>query len=195
MSRYLSFILLLFLLTSVSCSIQGSLQGLYGYQKKVSKQAPGLIQKPEESICEISNTTESVIYTIKGSELRRCISHNGQSLLYLWSPNCKSDVCIPLNNVQKICNKYGWELFIVAEFYDYDKMIQKYNIERPIFGIDTDYYKSNLTQKYLERFFHDLLDNEKAYEHNYYSYFKNGKLMGGNDNLFELLNDLDLQTR
>ena len=70
-----------------------------------------------------------------------------------------SKVCIPLNVIQEICNKKNIQLYIVAEYYDLELMNKEYNISSPILGIDTDYYKTNLTSKYVKNFIKDINAN------------------------------------
>lgn len=160
-----------------SCSISGSFQGLYGYQKKVTKIDSNLIQKSKEDICLISTPRDPIIYRINGKDLRKCINNTPKALLYIWRPNCSSKICIPLNNLQKICTNNNMELFIVAEYYDYEKMIKKYEINKPIWGIDCKFYKSNLTKKYLQRFINDITESNESYENDYFYYFESGKLI------------------
>jgi hypothetical protein len=52
------------------------------------------------------------------------------------------------------------ELFVVAEYYDTQKMDMLYKISKPLVGIDTEYYGTNLTSKYLNKFIADLIEGE-----------------------------------
>jgi hypothetical protein len=49
----------------------------------------------------------------------------------------------------------------------------KYDINRPIFGIDIDYYKSSLTSKYLSKFIYDITGKIDGFENRFF-YFENG---------------------
>ena len=56
-----------------------------------------------------------------------------------------------------------------------------YNIEKPIFGIDTKYYKTDLTAKYLSEFIYDLT-SKKEIKGNYI-YFKDGNFYNSYESL------------
>ncbi|MVO09157.1 hypothetical protein GOQ30_08280 [Flavobacterium sp. TP390] len=65
------------------------------------------------------------------------------------------------------------DLYIVAEYYDVELMDNDYNLNNPIFGIDTEFYKTNLTDKYLKKFIVDLTDQYSFYDRFYL--FENGE--------------------
>jgi hypothetical protein len=182
-SSLATFYIAFFVFTTSACRISGSLQGLYSYYNKTAKKAPALIKKPEGSICSLIQTDTPAIYTINGIDLKNCIGHFERSLVYVWRPKCSSDVCISPINLENICRAKNIELFIVAEYYDYETMILTHPVKRPVFGIDCDYYSSNLTKKYLSRFLCDLLGEKKVSIENYYFLFNNGCLTGMSDNL------------
>lgn len=83
-------------------------------------------------------------------------------MVYFWNPNCSADVCIPPNYAQEFCSRHGINLFVIAVYYDYSKMSYNFDLNRPVFGIDTEYYKTNLTAKYLDRFKVHLLGENYA---------------------------------
>lgn len=162
----------------LSCSINGSFQGLYSYHKKTKKSSPYLLVKTNswDSICSLSKNDVGKIYVINGADLRECLENKKEdAILYIWGPKCKSPVCYPLNVLQQICDENKLELYIIAEYYDAELMQMDYIIERPIFGIDTEFYKTNLTSKYLSRFLGDLIPNKDIQELNRFYYFKKGK--------------------
>lgn len=98
--------------------------------------------------------------------------------MYIWTPKCSSDRCIPLSTLQAYADKRHWELFIVAEYYDMPTMSKLYDIERPVFGIDCEYYKTNLTEKYVARFMKDVLepDQDEEIKSDVFFLFEKGKL-------------------
>ncbi len=163
---------IILVLFSTSCSVNGTLQGLYSYYNKTKSKNPQLFVKPNatESICTLENTKEPKVYVINGKLLKECIQ-NKDALVYIWPPKCKSDVCYPLHLIQKKCDEKHIDLFIVAEYYDYKLMQQTYKIKRPIFGIDTKYYRTNLTSKYVARFNFDLIGKKTT---DRFIYFKKG---------------------
>ncbi|MCE7923271.1 MAG: hypothetical protein DYG98_09450 [Haliscomenobacteraceae bacterium CHB4] len=88
--------------------------------------------------------------------------------------------------MQEYCNKNNVELFIVAEYYDYSNMILNPSIKRPIFGIDCNYYSTNLTKKYMSRFLIDLTGEKITAENNYFFLFSNGCLIDKSKSLEEI---------
>lgn len=112
---------------------------------------------------------------INGKEFKKLLVNEEKALVYLWGPNCNSDVCISLNLLQSYCHENSTTLFIVAEYYDVAKMELSYDIENPILGIDTEFYKTNKTNKYLELFFRDVDSSIKNFNNRYFL-FENGEL-------------------
>lgn len=145
-----------------SCSINGNLQGLYSYYNRTTKESPNLIIDSDSAIkyCELKNDGIAKIYPINGLQLNECLKRQDKSIVFVWSPNCKGKFCYSLNAVQETCDENNMELFIVAEYYDDAKMQIDYVIKRPIFGIDTKYYKTNLTSKYMSKFLLDVTAKE-----------------------------------
>jgi len=158
--NYTTITLILIILVFVSCTIDGSFRGLYSYYKVTQKENPGFIQKPEQNLCSLPAPDSIVVYKINGHELRGCFKSQSLSLVYLWSPNCSAEVCIPPNYAQEYSNTRNVDLFVVANYYDYRKMTIDYKLNRPIFGINTEHYRTNLTDRYLKKFRNDLLDGE-----------------------------------
>jgi hypothetical protein len=160
-----------------SCSINGSLKGLYGYYNITKKDCPGLLVRPQapDSICQRSQPATPVVYVINGVDLKRCLSGLNNALVYFWKSNCSSPMCYPIEVVQQKCNVQNVDLFVVAEYYDTYSMNNKYDVSRPVLGIDTRYYKSNMTKKYMSRFLQDLAEVE--YTESSLYYFKKGQLV------------------
>lgn len=142
-----------------SCSINGNLKGLYSNLKKTKKENPALIGNANSSvsICQLSaaRSNTKVVLT-NGSDLRKCAGLYDQVLVYFWQPNCHGKYCYSLNGIQDFCTKRQIELFVVAEYFDSQRMLAPNTLDRPIFGIDTKYYKSNLTKRYLSKFVAEL---------------------------------------
>jgi len=173
--KIICIIAIVFLELSISsCQFNGTLQGLYSYYRKVNRGNPDLFITINDSIdfCEVKASAVSKILLLNGKNLNKCIKKYKKSLVYIWSPNCKSQYCYSLEYLQKICNEVNIELFIVAEYYDMHYMSIDYNLERPIIGIDTKYYKTNITSKYLTKFISDLTDGIEISDR--FIYFANG---------------------
>lgn len=145
-----------------SCSIHGSFQGLYSYYYQTRSKAPDLLKTPEPgtSVCKIAATPEPKVIVTDGKRLRECITGMNDVVFYLWKPKCTSGFCYSLNAVQAKCDSMHEELFIVGEYYDYELMSRSYRLSRPLLGIDTKYYGSNVTSKYLPSFLSDLTGME-----------------------------------
>ncbi|MFN8274764.1 MAG: hypothetical protein U0X58_07785 [Flavobacteriaceae bacterium] len=168
----LYYLLLILLLNS--CAIKGNLAGLYSYYHKMQQQKPSLYVAPGQiaSVCDIQKTTEPKIYVVNGLEVKKCLSLYPKALVYIWSPRCKSKICLPPELLQSKCTAKKLELFMVAEYYDNAQMDVDYRINRPILGIDTQYYHSDLTSHYLSKFIDDL--GAKSSNNNRCLYFENG---------------------
>jgi hypothetical protein len=131
---------------------------MFSYYKKTKGLNNELFEEVNSEINLSNIKTGGVpkIIITNGAVLKECMQQIENGLVYLWSPKCSSKICYPLDVIQKECNNYGLELFIVAEYYDNELMNKNYNIDRPILGIDISYYKTNLTSKYLSKFIEDL---------------------------------------
>jgi hypothetical protein len=154
LQRILLFLLLIFF---SGCSIQGSLQGLFGYYHQVAKENPGLIIQ-EDEVCSLSYAPSSGVIATTGNALRECLQETSKAIVVVWKPKCSSFRCVPPEALQRASDEINADLFIVAEYYDNEKMSINYAIERPIFGVDCQYYGTNLTRKYLNSFLRDLID-------------------------------------
>jgi hypothetical protein len=182
MQKKIWYLLTLFFFLS-SCSIEGTSQGLTSYYKKTRKNNPELFyQQSGSGLCEMKHNDSSKIAIINGIQLKNCITKCEKSIVYIWNPKCHSRFCYSLDALQRKCDVQGIELFVVAEYYDAEKMKFKYIIERPIFGINTKYYKSNFTSRYLSNFINDLTGVKDVY----------GNLIQfGNGNYLKSYNEMD----
>lgn len=169
--------LLLFLLNS--CHISGSFKGLYSYYNKTKKESPDLLLKSSTDICSL--TYSSNVYIINGQNLKNCLKQEDKSMVFIWAPKCTSRVCIPLDVVQEYCTKNHITLSVVAEYYDSELMKKVYNIKKPIFGIDTEFYQTSLTDRYLNAFMNDIAQTN--YSNKRYLYFEKGVLKNMIDEL------------
>jgi hypothetical protein len=180
MKKYFHNIVLIFFtsLLFFSCTIKGNFKGLYSYYDKTKSEKPELLISLNDStsIFHLKQSTVPKIYVINGSQIKECINNSRKSVVYIWGPKCSSKICIPLEILQREANTKGVELYIVAEYYDTEKMEMKYDIVNPIFGIDVKYYKSSLTSKYLSKFIYDLIEKEDI-SNNRYFYFEEGNFI------------------
>lgn len=101
------------------------------------------------------------VYLTNGKELKECMAAFDDAIVFIWQPYCHGQFCYSLNALQERCSEKHIELYIVAEYYDNAKMKMNYTINRPIYGIDTKYYKTNLTSKYLSKFLVELTGTDQ----------------------------------
>ncbi len=73
--------------------------------------------------------------------------------------------------IQEQCNNKNIDLYVVAEYYDCNKMDKAYDLNNNIYAIDVKYYKSNFTSKYVSRFKFDLT-LQKNIEHRFLMFEK-----------------------
>lgn len=165
-------IIIAFVFVFNSCSIRGNFKGLYSYYYKTKKESPDLFIESSTNICNLKYSKN--IYIINGKVLKNCLRNEDKSLVYIWGAKCSSKICIPLNSLQEYCDKNNIALYVVAEYYDSEQMKKEYNMNKPILGIDTEYYKTNLTKKYLDAFMNDIAG--KNYSNKRYIYFEKGQL-------------------
>ena len=160
-----SIILIFGFLSSCIVHYPSDIRGIYSYYRVTEKEHPNFIQRPESNLCEKESEEPFIIYRIRANELKACLVKSTKSIVYFWSPNCSAPVCIPPNYAQEYSSRQNVDLLIIATYYDYQKMNYDYNLDRPLLGIDTEYYRSNLTSRYLDRFKTDLIGKE-AFEEN-----------------------------
>ncbi len=177
-----------FTLSFSSCSIKGSFQGLYSYYDKTNLRAPNLIQKPLLPVCSLIQQDTPVVFMVSGIEIKNCLEHFEKSLVYIWKPKCSSEICISPIVLEKYCKSKNIELFIVAEYYDYENMTLNFPIKRPIFGVDCHHYSSHLTKKYISMFLSDLIGKKTQYEENQFYLFNYGCLVDISNSLERLKN-------
>lgn len=168
-------ILILFLiLFCFSCSINGNFKGLYSYYKSTYMKNPTLFYHPKKNN-EIVWQKEK-IYVINANYLKEKFqkSMKSKKMVFIWTPRCTSKYCYSLSYLQNFCNVENIDLYVVAEYYDNEYMTVNYSIDKPIFAIDTDYYKTNLTNSYLNKFLSELdIKKTTKYNENRIYYFKN----------------------
>ncbi len=177
---HLFFIALSFVgLVSSSCTINGSLQGLRSYYPESVLTNPDLFihLKKDGLICRTPPDLKNKVVIASAGNLKDCLQSDS-SIVYIWGAKCKSSVCKSLNESQEMANQAEANLFVVAEYYDAELMNLNYQISYPIMGIDTEYYKSEWTQKYLSRFLTDLTEERANHDGGRFLVFVNGEMTG-----------------
>lgn len=168
---YRKFLIIVLVFTYCSCSVKGNFRGLYSYYDKTKAEYPELLINTYSDICQVKATEPAKIYVINGKSIADCIISYDNAVVYIWKPKCTGRYCYPLNTIQKMCDENNIELFIVAEYYDSKTMRQNHFIKRPVFGIDTKYYNSSLTSKYLTDFKEDVT-SKKGISNSFISFRK-----------------------
>ena len=170
-----------FILTSC---FKGSIQGLSsGYENKKD-----LIEV--EFVDNLSpNSNNEILYAMNGKTLKNELMNYNNSLIYIWSPNCHSDVCVPPKSVQEYCNQNNIELFVILEYYD-----EKVNdfigtTKNPILIADHFYYQTNLVNKYNKLFLEDVLgfkpESKDPVIWNRYLFLEKGKFIQSKEHIFK----------
>lgn len=122
----------------------------------------------------------SVIYELNGNQLKSELKKHPKSLVYLFSSNCSSDFCVPLNTVIEFAKSNELKLFLVlATFYELDKT-RAQDIKHQLFSVDAEYYNMNKTRNYIKAFKTDLGYYEFAKTDNYlgnFMFFDNDSLV------------------
>ncbi|VDH05984.1 Uncharacterised protein [Bergeyella zoohelcum] len=167
------------LLILQSCMINGNFKGLYSYYESTYESKPELFSKEKWKCTPKDN---NIVQIINGKDLEKCLSTSSRSLVYIWGPRCKSDICYSLDAIQKFCDDRKIKLFVVAEYYDLEQMDKNYILKNPILAIDVQYYGTNLTSKYLKLFLKDI--HIESFQERYLLYEK-GVLKRKIDDLFK----------
>lgn len=158
------------------CQVSGSFQGLYAYRHEVD--SCSWVVSPDDFDCELTYGPDAKVVVANGDQLLKCLQLQGdrQAILYLWRPNCSGRYCLDLNVLQGIADSAVLTLYVVAEYYDKQKMEENVNLRFPIIGIDTDYYDSKKTKTYVKLFFEQLGVDCPAYDKQSYFFFSGGDL-------------------
>ncbi len=168
------FILLSFLLFT-SCQFLGSFQGLTSYRHQIEDQNDIDVQ---EFSCHQEIFNKPTVEIVNGKQLKQCLASSINTAVYLWKPNCTSKVCIDIALADKMFYEKNITLFIVAEYYDFKKMSAVTNLTSKLCGIDTYYYKTDFTSRYLKLFFKDVLHSDEKVTDYKFFIFENGTLKG-----------------
>ena len=180
------FILFFIIQTIISCKINGNLKGLLSNYNNSNSEKPEIFyhSKQNEDISNIKLVSPAKIIIINGKQIKKQIENYQKTLIYIWRPNCRGILCIPPELIQKNCDLKKIELFIVSEYYDNKQMEINYNLKNPIYGIDVDYYNSNITTNYIAKFKFDLSIYAKT--NNRYLYFEKGNYIKSYENFNDI---------
>lgn len=174
----LPLLLLLFISSSCIRIATPEIVGFVSKYKKTDREYPGLLVRtnPTESVCNITVKDTPQVYIINAKQINNCLNKYQKSIVYIWDPHCTAESCISPTLLQSYCDLENIELFVVIEYYDGAELSQYYDLKHPIFGIDTQYYKTDFTDRYRKLFEKDLCGQNNSYSR--MIYFENGEYMG-----------------
>lgn len=102
------------------------------------------------------NLNNDLIYEISGPQLLNELNTNNKSMVYIFANGCSSENCLPLNQVEYYAEDYGYKLYLVMSGYSSLKATTSQTFDTPLFAINTEYYETNKSRKYLRAFRKDL---------------------------------------
>jgi hypothetical protein len=144
-----------------------------GAQSNYHILAPDQLIKIEgENFCEMKFPKNPSVVLINGLQLKSCIKKCNKALVYIWSLHCKGAFCYSPSFLQNYCNENEIEFFLVIEYCDKLFLENRFGLKKPIFGVDTTYYKTDKVSKYLPKFLFDLTGLKR--NENRLKYFENG---------------------
>lgn len=165
------YFLSLFLLTSCI-----SIQGLTNDYGKLSEQQKELIS-PLESFENLEN---GKIYSLTAKQLKSELNQHEKALVYVFTNNCVSKYCLPMNVYKGFAETNGYQLFLVMNGYANLNLTLDQMVEIPYFSIDNEAYGVSMRAKYTNYFENELMDLPKETKHKEYLgdlfFFENGEL-------------------
>jgi hypothetical protein len=164
-----------------------SMPGLHSGYNKLSAEAKEKVvfTREDETVCNLKS--EAKIHAVSAAQLRKCLNENDSSVVYIWSPDCHSSKCIPLGAAENYCKEHNMKIFIVAEYYDFDKTFTYNNAKTPIFSINHLHYKTDNCNKYRKLFTDELIAPAKltrTNSHHRFLVFHKDKFVATRDGLF-----------
>ena len=167
MIKKLSFYLIL-IITMSSCFITNT-PGFYNGYKNLSENEKSQIifVNKDSSICDLN---ERKIYSINASQLKECLSKNDTSIVYKWGAKCSSKNCVLIEYLQRYCDKKGYNLYVVADYYHMEEMKIQNVARYPIFIANHIYYNKYYANSLNKKFIKDLLNGSEIKGEDYYRY-------------------------
>ncbi len=139
------------------------------------------------SIDDIPCQNDGRIMAITARQLTGLLNNNGETLLYLWSPHCSSNVCVSLKKIQAFCDKADLRLYVLTEYYT-DAFLQNEILSNPMLSVNELYYKTSYCNLYLKRFLSELMPKEQkqSVSYNRYLLFLNGQYIQSYEKIEEI---------
>jgi len=163
--KLLSFIIYLGILQSCISIQTKSLSetpGFYSGYKELPKTTQDSIIFTNTSLDISKIKNDGKIYSITGHQLIESLKKTDSVMVYFWSIYCSSKSCVPLNIIEQYCKNKNLDLFVITEYYhDFSQIRLQYrSLEKPLFSINEQFYKTQYCNKYIKLFRNDLLINQ-----------------------------------
>jgi hypothetical protein len=165
--------ILFFSISTSSCFIS--------IQKEIPGFRSGYLSLSDEEKNKINFTSQSKPHTlnaITGSELFQLLSVYDSTMVYIWSPSCSSDVCVPLFVFNQYCSSKNLEPIVVVEYVDLDKTLPQLDDTSTYYIINFLAYKSDLVNRYKNKFKSDMINDpsisiSQTKGHRYFKFVRN----------------------
>lgn len=162
-------ILLIGLFSIQSCIITNT-PGFYSGYKKLTSNDQARIQFIPLNQA-IPDTNKNLIYAVNAQSVLKSIQNKDTSVVYIWGPRCRSRFCLSLKSVQEECSNKGYNLLVVAEYYDTTSFKQCPQLNNPLISINHKFYKTDYCQKYTSLFTNELRQGKQISDScSYYRY-------------------------
>ncbi len=166
---------ILFLILNTSCSIIDMKGFSSGYKNLSEGERSAVIDKTGQPLSTLSN--DGNVYLVTASDLLHEMKRHKKTLLYIWSPECKSPGDNLLLKMESYCRSNDITLVIIQEYFSFKSIPDQNQLSAPIYGINTQYYKSDQCSRYTNRFILELTGKEeKEISYSRYFLFEEDKL-------------------
>lgn len=125
---------------------------------------------------------KGTVYKTNADELLKEIEKYPKAFVYLFTPLCSSDVCLPLNIYESYAEDNDYKVFFVLSSYKDMGVALKEPISEPLFVIDSDYYGNKFLCKFVGHFENELMGLDKKHKSDdFYNlfFYENGVFVGG----------------
>jgi hypothetical protein len=143
-----------------SCIITNS-PGFYSGYKKLAPAEQGRIRFIPNGQ-PIPAADGRLIYAVTGPSLLRSLPPSDTTVVYLWSPHCHGANCASLQSAQNVCTRNGYQLYVVAEYYDMASINLQPALAKPLLAVNQQHYKADYCPKYVRLFQADLAQGARV---------------------------------
>jgi len=140
----------------------------------------------DSAVCHLQSHKQ--VYAVTGKQLSACLKNNDTSVVYFWAPNCHSQSCILISACQQYCSLKNYKLYVVAEYYNMQKMQAQNVCDFPMLTANEEYYNMTYVDRLSRSFIRDLAGDEifKYEDQGYrFLFFKGDNFIKGKSRLFD----------